>query len=184
MKTYSIQEGSHSSGFHFMPAIGNRIQLVGSFKFLNSCLYDLKDSNNSDMNKLIGLSMGYHMNNSVRIGWRCVGNIIELYAYIHLKGKIITADLNNDLINFKPTFLTSVYPGEEIKFNIKKYKTEQNGCIIIQLYDIYNKSLGNTQITFPDKTPLWNLGYLLYPYFGGNEKAPHDMNIELEYYFL
>lgn len=181
MKAYTIKEGSHSSGFHFRPVIGNSITMVGSFKFNYDCLYDLKNTNNFDMNKLVGFSMGYHMNNSIRIGWRCKGNDIELFSFIHQNGKIITADINTELINRQSTYLSTVKPGETIKFSIAKLS--KNYCII-QLLDTNNKVLGTNNIWFQTKVAFWNVGYMLYPYFGGNTVAPHEMSIELEYKFI
>ena len=54
------------------------------FMFTDSCMFDLKDEDQWDVNKLFGFSIGHHHNNSsFRFGWRPLlnKNTIEIVAY-------------------------------------------------------------------------------------------------------
>lgn len=132
----------------------------GQFKFSNSCMYDLEDEDQLDVNKLFGFSIGHHHNgSSFRFGWRALldKKLIEIIAYEYHNGvrqgiKSI-CELNlNKWYNFKLTY----NPQEQTT----TYIVEENMVII----DVnLNKKSG------------W--GYTLGLYFGGNRRAPQDIVI-------
>lgn len=131
--------------------------------FTPSCRYYLKDDQ-SDINKLFGISLGFHHNNSDRIGWRYLSDTdkIELLLYSYIKGvryktSLETIDINQEyiikleVITYKKTFR------REVRVYI-------NNNIYANLYE--------------DNHNSW--GYTLGCYFGGNCKAPHTMKIKID----
>jgi outer membrane protein assembly factor BamA len=168
MKTYSIEKDSHRSGYYFKPVIGNTSLAFNAF-FNDNCKYDIGNPDQYDINKLIGLSFGYHHKNSARIGWRynTVSDRIELLPYIYVNGKRLTEDKCPVILTI--TTNQTVYgmiSHEGSSYRIILY-TQDSG------YTEYKISTGGTKIP--------KLGYVLFPYFGGNVKTPHRMSIDMEY---
>jgi hypothetical protein len=134
-----------------------------TYMFTGSCLYDLKDEDQGDVNKLFGYSLGLHHINSVRFGWRAnIKNAtIEIVAYEY-RDKV-----------------RSVTPICEVKLNEPyKYDIQYNGYGQVQ-YAVYEKD-GFQVMGIVNPLVLkhkYNIGYTLGIYFGGNEKAPQDITI-------
>lgn len=154
---YTIPENNHRSGIHFYPFI-NRNKMQGAFKFHENCLYEPGYS--QDINKLVGFSFLHHHYQSTRIGWRTHldGKRIELFLYTY----------NNFQMAFKKLGL--VYPEKEYKFTLQPNKAM-----------IYGNNLDYTSMDYRDYTHPY-LGYVLYPYYGGNLVAPHRMDIDLDFH--
>lgn len=161
MKKYVIKENKHSSKlFGFLPHFGFTLKDIIKFsaKFDKSCLYDLHDEDNWDVNKLYGISTSYnHMIQSARFGWRCLdGKNIEVLAFVHDEHKFLN-----------PQLLGVVKPDEwfECKIVVRDYS-----------FFFSFKKDGKTNITLINKkTKGWKFKYKLYFYFGGNKTAPHKM---------
>lgn len=164
MKTYTIKKGKHSSGLR-IPRVFFQTPKLMTFevKFHENCWYRPADQNPdwSDINKLCGFSQGWHHNNSYRIGWLPDFDnegVIGLYHYSYSQGK-------RDFVRFD---------------SIEVDKSE------IFNFEIQDDSFGGIQIIAdvpwnePSINSYW-FGYLLYPYFGGNLKAPNKMDIDLEF---
>ena len=163
-KVYTIPQGKHSSGFHFRPHIGKKF-LQYDVMFDRTSQYYHGNIDQYDINKLFGLSFGHHHKNSVRFGWRSLGNLtssIEILAYCYVDGKRMTDDES-------AIFVAMVDANEFYTYRI-------NVCEKDFTLTIFNKGQvsGKVEITHRG-IPFW--GYHLYPYFGGNRKAPHDINI-------
>lgn len=166
IKEFTIKKGSHYSfrcGFipHFGITFKNTISF--SVKFDDSCLYDLGDSDNYDVNKLYGLSTSYnHTIQSARIGWRCIDNKhIELMTFAHDENKFL-----------EPKVLGSVLPNEwvDCKIIIKDYS-----------YIFYFTKNKNTNIIVVNKRmKSCKFKYKLFYYFGGNKTAPHNMCVYIK----
>jgi transposase-like protein len=168
MKTYIIKKGKHSaSGLNFGLTFRDKIKFRACFT--ESCLYDLHSNDNYDINKLFGFSTtSFHHIQSARVGWRCIDKKhIELltYSYNDSKRAIDEADV-----------LGKVLPNQWFT------------CEIIDKEDFYeyrfflenNKDM-TVNIAHDKKQKDWFLfHYLLFPYFGGNKTAPHDMKILLK----
>ena len=122
-------------------------------------MFDLKDEDQWDVNKLFGFSIGYHHKTSFRFGWRPIlkNNTIQIVGYEYHDGKrqktipICEVELNKwhwFTVTYNPKFQRSFYFINEetiyVDNNLKK---------------------------------KWGLGYTLGVYFGGNEKAPHNIII-------
>lgn len=168
MKTYTIKKDSHRSGYCFRPLIGN-VSIGFSVLFDDNCKYDLGTIDQLDINKLIGISYGYHHTNSIRIGWRynTATDKIELLPYIYTDGKRLPID--------ELPIILSIPTGKMVYGMI----SQSNNKYKILLY---TKDTGHSVCTFSSGDKELNkIGYMLFPYFGGNMKAPHKMNIDMSY---
>lgn len=163
MKTYNIKEDKHRSGLHIGFTFGNRIAFEAEFN--STCLYQLDGSDKYDINKLFGMSTSwYHHKNSCRFGWRCIdGENIEILAYVYVDG-------------VRQTYLDSQILGT-VKPNQKFYASIN----INKDKDKYLFNFDNNSFIEVDYKPakIFPFKYKLYPYFGGNKTAPHDMEIKI-----
>jgi len=159
-RVYTIPEGEHRSGtFYHTP---NDSKIKFDFILDESAEYISEVSRNqSDINKIYGFSdFGKsHLKYSIRLGWRYMNGNTELCWLRHEDGK---------------------HKGETIR--------------IIELNKIYNATIDiqtfwyvvviNGDTTNIIRRPKGNWGlirrYYLYPYFGGNEYAPHDITIKIK----
>ena len=129
------------------------------FLFTESCLFDLVDEDQHDVNKLFGFSIGLHHNTSFRYGWRpdLETRTIEIVAYeYHDKVRQATIPICKVDLN-KWVFFGLYYSPE----GHSKYVVINNGM----------KTITNT-VNVKKKS---GLGYTLGFYFGGNETAPQDI---------
>jgi hypothetical protein len=129
------------------------------FYFTESCLYDLKDEDQHDVNKLFGFSIGYHHKTSFRFGWRPILETrqIEIVAY-----------------EYHDNLRQATIPIGKIEIN-KWYRFVMGFFPLIQktVYSINGTNLGATNSVNIKKK--YGLGYTLGFYFGGNETAPQDI---------
>lgn len=130
-------------------------------KFDSSAIYKTIDpANQDDINKLFGFSdnNAQHHEFSARFGW-CwsIKNGLCLFGYIY----------NNSQRSSK--FLGSISLGEE------------HNCSIKVTADSYIFTLDGKSETMPrtSKTATGS-GYKLFPYFGGDEFAPHNIKIAIK----
>ena len=132
-------------------------ELKFTVRFDSSAIYQTIDaSNQGDINKLYGFSdnNAAHHEFSARFGWRWNNNQLQIFAY----------NYNNGVMSFQQ--MGTVNIGEE------------NNCSIKVVGKIYVFTLNQTSITMPRaSTTATGSGYKLYPYFGGDEMAPHDIRI-------
>jgi hypothetical protein len=155
---YLIAQGKHESDkSEFKPMESNRILFKA--KFDQSAVYQTTiASNQEDINKLYGVADcdSFHQTNSARFGWRWLNGKLEIWGYTY----------NNGARSY--TFINTVrldeYNEYEIEFTENKYIFRVNGT-----YAQMNRSCSGAA-----------KGYKLYPYFGGDETAPHDVNIWIE----
>jgi hypothetical protein len=85
---FVIKKGSHYPSPNPYSWHGGLTQMERSVVFDSSCVYNLGNVDDSDINKLLGWGVGWTSSNSLRIGWNCKsGYAIDLYAYIHYKGR-------------------------------------------------------------------------------------------------
>lgn len=61
-------------------------------------------------------------------------------------------------------------------YYINKKRVIDEDIIVVDLNKIVKLS-----IMFPENIRTCKIGYILFPFFGGNETAPHDINISLAY---
>jgi hypothetical protein len=152
--TYIIKKGQHSSASKYSPLDVSKMTFTVTFD--SSAIYQTKNSSNqADINKLYGLSDcgSHHHQNSARFGWRWRNDQLEIHAYSYNSGQR------------KSTFITSVAFNKKYVYELEltedKYIFSVDGKII----SLKRSCSGNSS------------GYKLFPYFGGDEKAPHDIKI-------
>lgn len=161
--------------------------IQGLYTFDSSARYDIGAEDQSDVNKLVGLSFGLHHNNSIRIGWRYRDGFIELVYYAYRNGKRYRT--KDDVIG--------------------RYELPENGSVSIYISGIYNsffyspdieqfvvsasrfrideltseliedeKNFKSFDYPFPGNSWSYGLGL----YFGGNKTAPHTIKVKREYF--
>lgn len=160
---YTIKKGNHYSNFN-LPKLIFSDTLKFKCSFDKNCLYEFINKDSGDLSKLVGLSDNYiHMKDSIRIGWRNMdnSNVIELHVFAHVDSKMIS------------TYLCSVEPNTEFIGSILIY---ENVYMVDVTYKntTYSKTIARTS-KFP------NIRYMLKPYFGGDNTAPHDMTINIDF---
>ena len=146
-----IKKGTHSP-FRF-PCLTTAPEVRYSVTFMPSCRYDIGDEQ-EDINKLFGLGyMPHHHDNSVRFGWRYHPKVdmVEVLGYWYDNGRRA----------WESMFFTAI--GQEGRYCVRKHG------------DIHVLEARQTTLRVPVKPRP--VGYLLRPYFGGNTKAPHDIEI-------
>lgn len=133
---------------------------IFNFMFSSSCLFDLHNEDEHDVNKLFGFSIGHHHKcNSFRFGWRPIlkNKSIEIVAYEYHNGiRQKTIPIREVNINEWHEYMISYNP---IKNRIYYFIDKKTFYIPLDL----KKKHG--------------FGYTLGIYFGGNEKAPQDIVI-------
>jgi hypothetical protein len=153
---YTIAKGQQYSDQSSYKAVETS-EMKFIVKFDSSAIYQTKLAENQyDVNKLYGFSDNNsdHHQYSARFGWRWSGNFLRLFAYIYNEGAVSSKEL------------AIVDIGKEINCSIQvtssSYLFTVNG-----ITERMPRMAG---------TPKGK-GYQLYPYFGGDEAAPHDINI-------
>lgn len=129
---------------------------------------DTMEEDDFDVNKLIGFGfvnlhkLPMHHYESVRIGWlwNPEKHKVDLYAYQYSKGTRISH------------FLYSVKLG--IPFEVEIVSSNVAFYLIIR--NKYDNLTPTTEFSLTRQV-CYPIAYLLGPYFGGNEKAPHNIEI-------
>jgi hypothetical protein len=153
--TYVIPAGAHFSNQSSFKSFQDSI-LHFTVRFDSSAIYTNKDaSNQGDINKLYGFGEdGGHHENSARFGWNWENRKLNLYAYSYVEGERHSVFLGNAVID-------------------KEYS-----CTIRLTADAYVFHFNNnTRSISRALNSKIASGYLLYPYFGGDETAPHEIRI-------
>ena len=157
-RTYTIKEGKHKSRTRYKTTKTNHLQFQAIFD--ESAIYTSQDpANQYDVNKLYGLSDcgNDHTETSIRFGWRWLNDSLEILWFKHT---------NN---NFSFAKIKSIDFNEIVNFGIQ-FDT-----------DYYYMSVGAETVTISRPcNQSSNRKYFLWPYFGGNETAPHDIKIKIK----
>jgi hypothetical protein len=113
------------------------------------------NANQADINKLFGFSdcSSLHQVNSARFGWRYYKNNLELLAYCY----------DNKTRAFKSIGIIDTY--------------KKHTCAIVAKGHQYIFYLNHFPVVTMPRGCTEGLQYRLFPYFGGDEAAPHDINI-------
>ena len=132
-------------------------KLSFAIKFDSTAIYNtILAENQDDINKLFGFSdnNAQHHQYSARFGWRWSSNALRLFGYTY----------NNSIRS--SIELGTIAIGSE------------NNCSIKVDSSLYVFTLNGKKINMPreSKTALAE-GYKLFPYFGGDEFAPHAISV-------
>lgn len=156
--TFTIRQGQHYCDQNSFKSIRTS-EMKFMTKFDNSAIYlSVIPENQYDINKLWGFTEGINNAvNSARIGWSWNDGALRLYAYVYANSIRYSQEI------------TPVTIGAEITCSIKvvgsTYLFTVNG-ISVSL----PRGLSTSQAS----------GYQQYPYFGGNEVAPHLITIKIK----
>lgn len=156
--TYLIRAGQHSSTNNSFKSVRTNTMRFEAI-FDQSAIYTSIDPVNQwDINKLYGMAdcSSSHQTNSARFGWRWVDNQLEIHGYVYHNGNRASAFISTVELDMAYTY--------ELKLEGNNYIFRVNGAEVI-LPRGCSSSTGN--------------GYQLYPYFGGDEVAPHDITIKI-----
>jgi len=153
---YTIRQGQHYADQNFyQPAVYDELKFI--VRFDSTAIYQTIEAvNQEDINKLYGFSdnNAQHQQFSARFGWNWTGKALRLYAYIYNNGERSSREI------------IPVQTGAEIN------------CSLKVAADKYIFSVDNNTVEMPrTSTTAKSSGYKLYPYFGGDESAPHDITI-------
>lgn len=163
MKNVLIKKDTHS-GFRIPELLFDCQRIAANVIFTNSCRYDIGRADQGDINKLFGI--GYfpsHHRNSVRFGWRYIIEMdaMEIMAYWYSNGQRKWEHICFCVMEKEHLFMLNM--------------TEKG-----HLLHVYNDVVQIGTYTVKD-VPQQAIGYLLRPYFGGNQKAPHDIVIQMQW---
>lgn len=156
---FTIPAGSHNSIVRSEAFTGSGIDVKVIFD--DSAEYTLEvTSDQGDINKLVGFSdcTQHHQSESGRIGWRWFNDELQILAYTYLEG-----NLSFELMGAVPL------------------NTEVDISIRI-VGDTYQYSGEGLQSVTMQRSSTCESGenYWLWPYFGGNQTAPHAVKIQLK----
>lgn len=158
-----IKKGTHAP-FRLPKFLMGEHRLAANIIFTSSCRYDIGLADQADINKLFGIGyFPFHHKNSVRFGWRYIidKDVIEIMAYWYVDGERKWEHVCYCSIDKEYMFM--------LVMNDKGH--------VLLVYD-ENTQLGNFTITGVKKTLI---AYLLRLYFGGNQVAPHDIKVKMDF---
>ena len=153
---YTIQKGNQYSDQGIYEPIETG-ELKFAVKFDSSAIYETKiPQNQYDINKLFGFSDNNadHHQYSARVGWAWNDNALRLYAYVYNQGIRESKEIGTIAIGSIANCSIKV-DGSQYIFKINELQVEM------------------PRLSVTEKAK----GYQLYPYFGGDEAAPHPINI-------
>ena len=155
---FTIREGQHYCDQNSVKSV--RTSEMGFMvKFDNSAIYQtVVPENQYDINKLWGFSEGINNQyNSARIGWSWNNDALRLYGYVYASGVRHYQEI------------TSVAIGSDISCSIKLAD------------NTYLFTVNSVSISLPRGSSTSQAsGYQQYPYFGGDETAPHLISIMIK----
>ena len=156
---YTIRQGQHyCDGNTYQPIDTGELKFTVVFD--STAIYQTANPvNQYDINKLYGFSdnAAEHHQFSARFGWSWNDHALRLYAYVYNNGVRASKELGIIAI------------GQEV------------ACSIRAEAGVYRFTMNDHMTTMPrlSTTPKAK-GYLLYPYFGGDETAPHTIHIQIK----
>ena len=157
-ETFVIPEGKHNATLTTQSLQSDQINFSAIFD--ESAIYESKTAENQhDINKLVGFSdcNAHHHQSSARFGWRWLNDQIEILAYVYGDGERQTE------------YIGAVNPNDTASYHLKI--TEK--AYVFRLNDFDEVAVSRA------KNCDRGLYYMLFPYFGGDEKAPHDISIKI-----
>lgn len=133
-------------------------QLRFTARFDESARYNLNNNDQFDINKLFGFAdaNSLHHDNSARFGWRynVDKRMVEILTYVYQAG-VVSYELITDVaINANHQYQITIHDNSYEFFVNNVSRTSP-------------RSIQNNKGVY----------YMLFPYFGGNQVAPHDVHI-------
>ncbi|MGZ5303780.1 MAG: hypothetical protein ACXWDO_06700 [Bacteroidia bacterium] len=166
---YTIKKGRHFASwlllrwpFFFGDVMSRKVI------FTKSCRYKIGPEDQHDWNKLFGFTLGWKpLLHSVRFGWRYRPDfdMIEIGYYLHVNGAK----------RYRSIIYCTVGELVKLKISTKEVKTTDEPFSLTEVFfqlDQYKTSV----ILY---VPYKKYGFKLFPYFGGNQAAPHTIQISI-----
>jgi hypothetical protein len=172
-QTFTIKEGKHTPTPNPIAWHGSITTMERTVTFDSSCIYNLGTYDDSDINKLYGWGVGFTSSSSLRIGWNCKsGYAIDLYAYIHYKGKRWTIPKDSIIQGSGQLIGKGFMTNKPIECSIEQ---KNNELLFIAVQGMKYGIMRIRFANFPKGS-----GWYQYVYFGGTSVAPHQMTIKIE----
>lgn len=162
--TFRIPRGKHYARPFRLGLWWRKTSFTWVVKFDESCRYELGNDDQFDTNKLVGIGyLWHHHKNSARFGWRYWTDRkeIELSAYCYVNGRRLIQHICFCEIGKEYTISILVLRNSYY-FDVYEPGSVKSAGIATILHGHWKKF----------KFGLW-------PYFGGQSRAPHDIKIEL-----
>jgi hypothetical protein len=159
--TYTIQKGANYCDSNTYEIINGVEAIDFLVVFDSTCIYTNSDPvNQADINKLMGFSdcHTHHQVNSARFGWNWMEGKLYLYAYCY----------NNSVRSYKTLAAVPLGAAQHLKM----YPAGNS-----YIFQVNGKN--DTMPRFCSESII--SGYKLLPYFGGDEPAPHTVNVRIKY---
>jgi len=154
---YIVKEGTHFSKGKTLDELTSSV-LTYDVIFNETAIYSIGSVNQFDVNKLFGFSdcNNNHQVNSARFGWRWNNNQLEILSYTYVNG----------IRDFE--LLSVIELNKSYRFSIQL--TESN--YFFKIDDVL-------EATSFERGGACSKGfyYMLFPYFGGDIVAPHDISV-------
>ncbi len=164
---YIIPKGSHYS-VHRFHTYTHSASVSFNFMFNESAVYTVTSPDQADINKLAGFAEGAPTaihENSARFGWRWFNDRLEIHAYAYTSGVRKSVCMGN--IEIGKTYYGKIISHEnsyEFIFLDTSFFLERD----VPFSTIFGDSIHLKR-------------YISHPFFGGNQKAPHDITIALTF---
>ena len=147
---FTIKEGHHYCTHDIYRSCGSHI---GFEFYVDDTWY--YEAQQPGINKVIGIADGCdHMKHSVRLGWMCTEGILHSYIYCYNGG---------DHVAKKLAYLFTGWHTGNVDIFDSYYMVTVDG-----VSDTVNRKCNHME------------RHLLWPYFGGKDTAPHDININIK----
>ena len=159
-REFIIRKGDHYASPTLSESLQSR-KLVFEAKFNESAQYDFgNDALQSNKNKLMGFcdSNSLPHQNSARFAWQWYNNRLEIYAYCYFNG-----ERQEQFIGVVPI---NEYSRYELELSSDHYIFKLNDQAPVLMKRASQSEIG----TF----------FKLWPYFGGQIAAPHDVTIDIK----
>ena len=161
-ETFTIRKGEHFSGTRVEFLESKKLKFKAQFD--SSAKYDITDPLMwNAKNKLLGFSdcNAHHQTSSARFAWLWMEDDLEIYAYTYVQGERQEAFVGTVEIN-----------------SVNTYSIELTN-------DSYLFYLNNYEPVVMPRESNCDRGvyYMLWPYFGGQIPAPHDINISIAFIY-
>lgn len=158
---FTIKKGEHYATYRSQLLQSNSLSFY--CKFDESAIYTTQTEENQwDTNKLMGFSdcNTFHHVNSARFGWRWVEERLEIIVYCYVDSQVIIEKIGDAQLNKEHFY--------QINLHEDKYEF---------IFDDEVMEIGRAGDC---QTGTY---YMLFPYFGGDEVAPHDITIGIKFLY-
>lgn len=160
VRTFVIKKGDHYANPRLVESLQSQ-SLIFEARFNSNAKYEMENASlQSNINKLFGFAdcNSMHHDNSARFGWAWYHDRMEIYAYCYVNSQRKTQLIGTVNLN--------EYNRYEIQITKDSYVFKLNH------ENPYTVKRGNTCQE--------GVYFMLWPYFGGEAPAPHDVAIDIK----